>query len=1670
MAMLALVAATHAAESNNGLQVTLPNGYANVEVIDLVVYTPVGDVQWRRVWDGREWKFNPQWESLSQSWKNLTGNQTADTTAPTQTPSPTSPTSPTAPTVSASVDSPPPKESSCWVWVDEDWEPSTGTVVVGGETQVVAGPLLPARSTPFNRLMGEEGGGAEYAQPQRVSVDYATLCMGSSMATSQGVPDLEGIRRVNELYLGESGRYAFDNRSILEKKAVTQVPAIASSDVYARMARGETFSERQNNDKGYRWTDRGGSWVQYNTQGQVVAWGDRNGNTVWLVRDAQGLVRGALDTAGRPLYSLHYTGDRLTEVRDYPNPSNTLDMPQRSVSYAYDDKNRLSTVTNALGHVVRYHYDQGNNIVGIEDAEGRTESLKYAGGVVKQRTTPDGAVTDYLFEFDDVNKQFFSKISGPETAAGRYVEEHVHNRVGKMVRRTVNGRVDAEVRHDTGSRAETYVNARGFATTIRRDEFDQAVETVYPDGGRDRREYSAANLRLLRKVDPNGAVSEFSYDDKGNIARWVQGAGTPVSVTTRYETDAAGQVVKVIREGRTESNGTVTPDAELRLEYDIHGNLSKAIDPEGGVHGYVHDRGGYVRQYTDPLGRVVNYDVDKHGNLTRYTNALQSSIVVTTDKVGNLVRFRDSRGKDTTFTYDGMDRELSETDPSGATYTTAYDGYGATVHESDPDGRGQRLEYDAFQRLVRTMDAAKHTTTYGYQHDEALGTDRPSSLTLPARTQYPTFSELVRFDERERPTSRTFLNPTSTGVEGLVTSTKYDRNGNVTETTDAQGKTTFRAYDALGRPTSITNSLGKRLEFTWDTRSNLIAFKDFEGKVSSYTYDRANRMLTERSPLGQTKTYAYDAKGNRRSVTDPSGARVEYTYDAGDLPVRTDVFAAGASSPAFSYTFEHDLNGELVGWSDGTRSARLRLDDMGRLLSQSIDYGGTTLSHGYTYTPAGKVRTVTYPSGNEVTLGFNAADRLETMELPGEGTIAVTSWNWLAPVTTVLPGGVTRETSTDGLLRPTSMRVKGSGQQTLFDLASKHSRVDQVLSKTLTDMTTSGASRTEVNEYAYDDEGRLVQHVKDTGGLSGRQTETIGFDAADNRILHSAVSGTWVYDDDNRLLQRGDVRYEYNADGYLSQIRTGTSGTPASIQRFRYDALGRLVQVRDGADQPIAEYAYDPFDNRLVKDVFRRNGAALATPERTLYVHGEEGLLAEADGTGAVRAEYGWDPNSDWQTNPVFIRTRGTGDAADTFRYAYFHNDHIGTPLRATDKAGVVVWRADYTSDGVATLAAENQIESNLRFPGQYHDAETGLHYNLRRYYDPKAARYITPDPLGIDGSFNLYGYAGADPINQTDPTGEIVPAVVAVWRAIVILERVVTFVEVIRSGCVDWVDLIPMAKMLKRVKWVQKLMRRCNSCLCGKNSFTADTLVHVQGPDGKPATKAIADIRVGDLVLAKSEWKAEGQNIDYQAVADVFVTPDQRRTLVRITFEGGATLTATDGHPFRTEAGWRDAILLAPGDRVLLSDDIGGAPRVATVKAASSFEERVTTYNLEVANSHTFYVGEDAALVHNGHGSYTIHFPDGTRYHGKGDRERAKRSARRVGRATGNFCDKDMDKYTDWIDYTDAASDEEAHRQEFDRINKDGGPSHPKRTGAPGKPNNWNKIWPPGHAGGRRH
>ena len=221
----------------------------------------------------------------------------------------------------------------------------------------------------------------------------------------------------------------------------------------------------------------------------------------------------------------------------------------------------------------------------------------------------------------------------------------------------------------------------------------------------------------------------------------------------------------------------------------------------------------------------------------------------------------------------------------------------------------------------------------------------------------------------------------------------------------------------------------------------------------------------------------------------------------------------------------------------------------------------------------------------------------------------------------------------------------------------------------------------------------------------------------------------------NRLDTINSVSVGLNPAGALDSFEQRT---------FEYNAAGRLSEVRENGTV-VATYRYNQAGLRTHKTV----GSVT-----TLYHYDLAGrLISETEPDGTVIREYIYALGV-----PVAQIDGGTPE-----RIRYVHTDHLGSPWLATDDQAGIIWRwqgrafgdhvPDVYPDGDGSLT-----EINLRFPGQYADAETGFYYNWFRYYDPATGRYLSSDPIGLAGGLNTYGYAAQNPITFTDPTGEAIP------------------------------------------------------------------------------------------------------------------------------------------------------------------------------------------------------------------------------------------------------------------------------------------------------------------------
>ncbi|MFJ2487924.1 RHS repeat-associated core domain-containing protein, partial [Pseudomonas sp. NPDC087639] len=288
-------------------------------------------------------------------------------------------------------------------------------------------------------------------------------------------------------------------------------------------------------------------------------------------------------------------------------------------------------------------------------------------------------------------------------------------------------------------------------------------------------------------------------------------------------------------------------------------------------------------------------------------------------------------------------------------------------------------------------------------------------------------------------------------------------------------------------------------------------------------------------------------------------------------------------------------------------------------------------------------------------------------------------------------------------------------------------------------------------DYAYSANGNL-EHIADT--RHGQRT--YGYDALDRliRVRHSRdelpesfahdPAGNLLMQDrsgptqikGNRLLMQGDRHYDYDAFGNLIRERRGTA--QKLVTEYRYDCQHRLIGLTR-PDGKTASYRYDAFNRRISKTV---DGAT------TEFFWQGDHLVAESSQTH--HRSYVYEPGT---FRPLALLDGKGPKRACPF---YYQLDHLGTPQELTDYSGEIVWSAQYDAYGkvaALTLAAEEYLDQPLRFQGQYFDAESGLHYNRHRYYDPRLGRYLTPDPIKLAGGLNQYQYV-PNPTGWVDPLG----------------------------------------------------------------------------------------------------------------------------------------------------------------------------------------------------------------------------------------------------------------------------------------------------------------------------
>ena len=1127
---------------------------------------------------------------------------------------------------------------------------------------------------------------------------------------------------------------------------------------------------------GYQWSDRNGDWINYNQQGQTVAYGDRFGNHYSLVRDTSdsSLIKQVVDSQQNVLLTFTYDDDRVIQIEDYSG---------RKVKYVWE-ANLLKQVIDELQNTWKYSYESvyGDKLIAtVTDPENNKVELEHkviGGGTV---TVCNGASS-----YDDEEEEpgyggGYVAISVPvsncrvvpaasqamlisktdaEGTKYTYSYKYGNDKRYTITEKNTEGR-NISTTYDTdgtvalilndglptyqklsGENREAISKASGHQTFNTLDKWKQTIRRDHPDGTVEKWEYHPSLNVVTKYTDQRGTVTFSEYNDSGALIRNTNAYGLSEAQITEYEYNEQG-LVELVRYIGDENTETV----EMSSQYDDFGNLVEFVDGEGNKTEYSeYDVLGNYHKLKDAKGNLWLYDYDISGNLKSVTTPLGYITQYDFDKNARLISQTLPNKAPALIGYNKRNQLNKVTSPASSAEALIINSItlradGKLLTTTDAEGRTQNFDYGVQGKIVQSYDGEVNKILYEYDYDDNSGGQRPSVI------QYPTYRVKYRYDIMNRVVGITTTDTQTENGKSYSVRYAFDENGNTISVTDNKGNKTLSQYDVFNRLIAETDAMGGVTKFEYDARNNLLAVTDPELSTTRYQFNKNNQTILETKPLGQTLGYGYSSMGQRITETDSLGQVAKYNYDNNGRHTKTEFYSnaqtmqlgAGSAQKTINYTY--DQAGWLTGYSDSQTSAIYNYDDAGQLLDETVDFGAFSKTLNYTYFKNSQRKTYTNGDDKTYRYQYDNANRFISLTLPDNKRIAVNEYQWQAPKKVSFPGGSQMLLERDGLNQLISFNVLDSAKNSMLKHQYSYDEVGNIESQ---------QTHYDSFDYDYDDLYRL------TAATGEKTQEAYSYDKVGNRLTSHKNSDNWSYDDNHQLNSIGTTSYQYNDNGSMVQRTLSALDQTDSInQTFMYDINGRLQQVANISGEnasaiPVANYTYDPFGRRLSKTIFDTNSDNNGASTTTYFLYSAQGLMAEYNEQGIAIRNYNYWPDASWSSQPLYLEQTNTGIS----QHYFYHNDHLGTSQMLSDTLGKVVWSAESTSFGETTLHG-NEIENPLRFPGQYYDKETGLHYNYFRFYDPSAGRYISSDPIGLDGGVNTYGYVYQSPVVYVDPTGE---------------------------------------------------------------------------------------------------------------------------------------------------------------------------------------------------------------------------------------------------------------------------------------------------------------------------
>jgi len=805
-----------------------------------------------------------------------------------------------------------------------------------------------------------------------------------------------------------------------------------------------------------------------------------------------------------------------------------------------------------------------------------------------------------------------------------------------------------------------------------------------------------ANGYKASSTDWDGTLTTYTHDPRGNETSRVEASGTALARTISASWHSTFHLPTQITE----------PNRSTAFSYDAHGNLlTKQITAGAATRSsaYTYTAFGQMLTAADPRGNVKNYAYDGKGDLTSTTDALgHVTSIPSYDANGRPLTTVDPNGVTTSLTYDPRGRLTSRT---VATLQTvyAYDKAGNLIQVTQPDNSTLTYGYDPAHRQTGIADAAGDHIAYTL---DAAGNRVKEQAFDPtgmlSRTRSYAYDALNRLSQ-------------TIGALGQTSVYAYDKQGNRTSVTDPLGDATNYNYDALNRLSHGIDPNGGITSYRYDANDHLTGVLDPRNLQTAYAWDGLDDQLQLASPDTGAANRTFDAAGNVTSSTDARGNTTTYSYDA--LNRRTHAAFADGTSAAWQYDQGANGIGRLGTITDVTGSTGFSYDANGHVTQKTQTVGAVTLTMTYGYDAGGRLASIATPARSHIVYAYDAAGRVSSI-VTGSGRTLVAG-------VTYVPFGMAAGWTAGN----------GASYQRTFDQDGRITNLALAAGDTIA--------------LSYDAASRITGRTE-----TGQPAQRFGYDALDRLAIYAngAATQTYTYDANGNRASYLDnatppVSLSYNIDPASNRL-TGIGGSWAGS--FTYDAAGNMLSY----STPYSGYSFS-YDARnrqteafvgaigtswLVNGLGQRIAQTNGGVPQFFFVYDEAGhLVGKYDGNGTLLWETAWLGDL-----PV-----AAGYPAGLF---YIAPDHLGAPHQITDATGAVAWQ--WNPDPFGNGGPLGAFAYELRFPGQYFDQATKLHYNYFRDYDPRLGRYIESDPIGLDGGINTYAYVNGNPLSKTDPDG----------------------------------------------------------------------------------------------------------------------------------------------------------------------------------------------------------------------------------------------------------------------------------------------------------------------------